>query len=84
MPFTYQSGEEIKKGDRVLFHGEPGEIEFVADVLTGDPAMDWHIVESGGGVMVIEPKFFGRAFLSDPGDDEDLEFVSRTDDKSQT
>jgi hypothetical protein len=31
LPFTYQSGEEIKKGDRVLFHGEQGEIEFVVD-----------------------------------------------------
>jgi hypothetical protein len=30
MPFTYQSGEEIQRGDRVLFHDEPGEIEFVA------------------------------------------------------
>jgi hypothetical protein len=44
----YQSGEEIKKGDRVLFHDEPGEIEFEADALIGDPAMDWYIEEKGG------------------------------------
>jgi hypothetical protein len=31
MPFFYSSGEEIRKGDRVLLHGEPGEIELVAD-----------------------------------------------------
>ena len=31
MPFFYSSGEEIAKGDRVLLHGEPGEIELVAD-----------------------------------------------------
>jgi hypothetical protein len=29
------------KGDRVLFHGEPGEIDFVADTLINDPAMDF-------------------------------------------
>lgn len=46
----YQSGEEIRKGDKVLFHGEPGEIEFVADKLVGDPAMDWHMREQGPGV----------------------------------
>ena len=40
----YQSGEEIRKGDRVLFHGEPGEIEFVAEKLVGDPAVDWDLV----------------------------------------
>jgi hypothetical protein len=40
MPLTYRSGEEIKKGDRVLFHGEPGEIEFVVESVVGDPAMD--------------------------------------------
>lgn len=37
----YQSCEEIKRGDRVLFHGDLGEIEFVADALIGDPATDW-------------------------------------------
>jgi hypothetical protein len=25
----------------VLFHGDLGEIEFVADALIGDPATDW-------------------------------------------
>jgi hypothetical protein len=60
MPFTSRSGEEIKKGDRVLFDGEPGEIEFVADALIGNPAMDWYVEEHGG--MVIEPKRFGECF----------------------
>ena len=77
MPFTYQSGEEIQRGDRVLFHDEPGEIEFVAEELIGDPAMDWYVEELGGGVMVIEPKCFGRAFLTETHTDEDLVFVSR-------
>jgi hypothetical protein len=29
MAFVYQSGEEVKSGDRVTYHGEPGEVEFV-------------------------------------------------------
>jgi len=58
----YQSGEEIKKGDHVLFHGEPGEIEFVVTHRNGDPAMDWFIENEGPGVMVVEPKAFGRAY----------------------
>jgi hypothetical protein len=84
LAFTYQSGEEIKKGDRVLFHGEPGEIEFVADVLIGDPAMDWYVKEHGGGVMVIEPQYFGQAFLTETQTEDDLVFVSRAEDRKLT
>lgn len=73
----YQSGEEIRKGDRVLFHGEPGEIEFVVEKLVGDPAMDWHMKEQGPGVMILAPKSLGRVYTSDTENDEDLEFVSR-------
>ena len=46
VPLKYQSGEEIKKGDRVLFHQEPGHIEFVANEL-GDRETDRYI--SGDG-----------------------------------
>ena len=74
----YQSGEDIRKGDRVLFHGEPGEIEFVADTFTGDPSVDWNIEENGPGVMILEPKFFGRVYIRDTEDNEDLVLVSRT------
>jgi hypothetical protein len=78
MPFKYHSGEEIKPGDRILFHREPGEVEFVAD--PSDPLSDphdWYIAELGGGLMIIEPKFFGRAFLRDPENAGDLDFVAR-------
>jgi hypothetical protein len=77
MPLTYQSGEEVKKGDRVLFHDEPGEIEFVADPLISDPETEWYVERYGGGVMIIEPKRFGLAFLSQTHTAEDLVFVSR-------
>lgn len=84
MTFTYQSGEEIRKGDRVILHGEPGEIEFVVNKIVGDSAMDWYMSEFGGGVMVAEPKVFGRAFLSQSDIDEYLEFVRRGNDEMES
>ena len=77
MPMRYQTGEAVEKGDRVLFHDEPGEIEFIVDGPSGDPDKDWHIEQGGGGVMVLEPKFFGHAFIRDTEHAEDLVFVSR-------
>jgi len=78
LPFVYQTGQEIRKGDPVIFHGEPGEIEFVADPDVSDPEIDWYVQEYGGGVMILEPKHFGRCFLPETGAAEDLEFVSRS------
>jgi hypothetical protein len=75
----YRSGEEIKKGDRVRFHGNPAEVEFVA-CDRNDPEAAWYMEEYGGGVMILDPMVSGRTFI--PADqineDEDLEFVSRT------
>jgi hypothetical protein len=81
MTLKYQSGEEINKGDRVLFHGEPGEVEFVVDENTQDLALDWYRREFGGGVMIREPKHFGAAFIQAKSlpETEDLEFVARAD-----
>ena len=73
----YQSGEEIKKGDNVLYHGEPGRIEFVA-TEPDNSETEWFIREYGGGVMVAE-RVSGRTFITADqlNDDDDLEFVSR-------
>jgi hypothetical protein len=75
MPFFYSSGEEIRKGDRVLLHGEPGEIELVAD--PAESPDDWFVKNQGGGIMVVELKVFGRLFIPKPEADEHLIFVSR-------
>jgi hypothetical protein len=79
MVFKYQSGEEINKGDRVLFHGESAEVEFVVDENTEDAALDWYMQEFGGGVMIREPKNFGATFIQAESlpKTEDLEFLSR-------
>ena len=82
--FKYQSGELIHPGDRVLMHGEPGEVEFVADPAdpSSDPEGVWHIESHGGGVMILEPKVFGRVFLQDTENAGDLVLVARAASKS--
>jgi hypothetical protein len=75
MRFFYHSGEEIRKGDKVLLHGEPGEIEFVADLT--DNSDDWFVIKYGGGIIIHEPKYFGSLFVTDPENYKDLQFVSR-------
>jgi hypothetical protein len=77
MPFRYQSGEEIQKGDQILFHDQSGYIEFVADPLIKDSETDWYVKEYGGGVMVFGPKTFGRTFLTRTENAEDLILTSR-------
>ncbi len=69
---TYSSGEEIQPGDHVLYHGEPGQKEFVAKA--GDPESGWYVEQFGGGCIILAPGF-GRVFVSKT--DEDLEFVAR-------
>ena len=82
MILKYQSGVEIRRGDRVLFHGAPGEIEFVARDLD-DPETNWYVQEYGGGVMVLEPKVFGRVFIQagQLQSTEDLQFVARAEEQ---
>ena len=59
----------------MLLHGEPGEIELVAD--PAESPDNWLVKEQGGGIMVLELKVFGRLFISEPQTDEHLTFVSR-------
>jgi hypothetical protein len=72
----YATGEEVHLGDVVRYHGELGEIEFVVDGPSLDPEIDWFFREIGAGVMIREPKHFGRVYVNELGDGL-LEFVSR-------
>ena len=57
-------------------NNEPAEIESVHDPVE-DPD-DWFVETYGGGVMIAEPKVFGRLFVNAPvADYADREFVSR-------
>jgi hypothetical protein len=77
MALRYQTGEEIHQGDRVTYGGNAGVIELVVEALTGDPEEDWLLETNGAGIMVAEPKVFGRVYLRDPHEEEDLLFVAR-------
>ena len=73
----YRSGQEIKKGNLVLFPGNSAEVEFVASA--DDRQYAWYVQEYGGDVMVFDPIVSGRTFVPAeqlPGY-EGLEFVSR-------
>ena len=82
--FKYHSGEEIRKGDRILFFGNPAEIEDVFCEFTGDPSNDWMMQEKGGGIMISDPMVSGRTFIpisainGESGIDQ-MQFVSRPD-----
>jgi hypothetical protein len=77
-PLRYLSGEEIQKGDRVRFHGQPAEIDFPASDLD-DIDHAWFVLQYGGGVMVRDPLISGCTFV--PVDQlknyEDLKFIAR-------
>jgi hypothetical protein len=78
VPFFYQSGEQIMARDRVRLHGEPGEIESIHD--PEEQPHDWYVETFVGGVMIVEPKVFGRLFVEAPVSHyDDLEFVSRAE-----
>ena len=47
----YPSGNEVKPGDRIRYHGEPGSIEFVITEATGEPARDWFLEELPGAAV---------------------------------
>jgi hypothetical protein len=47
MALTYQTGEEIHRGDRVTHGGNAGVIELVVEASTGGPEEDW-LFETNG------------------------------------
>ena len=80
MMLRYSSGEEIKKGDHVVFHGNPAQIEFVA-IDPNDPELAWYVSEYGGGVRILDATASGRAFIPayQISEYEDLQFLSRAE-----
>jgi hypothetical protein len=72
-------GREDSSRDRVTYGGNAGVIELVAEGLTGISEEDWLFETNGAGIMVAESKVFGRVYLPDPHEEEDLRFVSRAE-----
>ena len=52
MILKYASGEQVRAGDRIEYHGEPGEVEFLAAEITGNPETDWYVKEHSPGFMI--------------------------------
>jgi hypothetical protein len=77
MRFFYQSGEEVRPGDKIVYAGSPGHVEFVVDAPTGDPAVDWHLTHSPNGGFMIKTTTMGFVFLDGAEEDEDLDFLAR-------
>lgn len=79
MILRYHSGEEIQKGDRVLFHRKAARVEFVAND-PDDPDHAWYVHEFGGGVMIEDSAVSGHTFIDADQlpECEDLEFISRS------
>ncbi len=79
MAYKHQSGEGIRKGDRVLFHRTLAQIACLASE-PGDPGTDWYVRDFGGGIMIPDA-VAGHAFLSASHieDEEDFDFLSRGD-----
>ncbi len=74
-PFSTDPESGSSQGS-VRLNGEPAEIESVHD--PADDPGDWFVRTRGGGVMVLEPKLFGRLYMQDPVTAcGRLEFVSR-------
>jgi hypothetical protein len=77
--FKYPSGEEVRAGDSIIYHGEPGHVDFIVVETDGDAEKDWYMSQFPGGGFMIVAKRFGNVFLEEENIDEDLEFVSRVD-----
>jgi hypothetical protein len=61
----YQSGDVVMVGDKVRYQGELGEIEFVVELGSDDPKTSWYLQTQGPGVMIAEPKVFGRVYVNE-------------------
>lgn len=73
----YTSGDEIKEGDRIRYHGELGRVDFIVIHRVGDPARDWYVDQFPGGGLMIDAAGFGSVFLSEAEIDDQLELVLR-------
>jgi len=63
--------------DRIAYHGEPGEVQFVVSGKSGDAAKDWYMEQNPNGGVMLRVAGFGNVFLTQTDADEDLEYVSR-------
>jgi hypothetical protein len=76
----YQSGEDVRRGDKVTFGGKAATVELVVVGSNGDPENDWQFETNGPGVLVVEAEpatLFGRMYMRNPEIKNDLLLVAR-------
>jgi hypothetical protein len=66
----------VRKGDRIRYAGESGEVEFVVDPDAVDATTAWYAKQFGAGCMIVTKKW-GSILVHEAEQEEDLEFVSR-------
>ena len=72
----YTSGDEIRKGDRIRYDGDRGQVVFLATERLGDPAHDWYLDQFPGGGLMIEVEG-NNIFVGVADIDDELQLVSR-------
>lgn len=77
MSFSYGTGQEVRGGDLIAYHGEPAHVQFVVAGPTGDPSLDWYLDQFPGGGVMIEAEQLGSVFVRADDIDEEVAFVSR-------
>ncbi len=71
----YRTGQEIRPGDRILWHGSPGKVVFVL----GQPGIpeEWASPEEWLAKEGFMLDTEAAGFVFEPEVDEDLDFVGR-------
>jgi hypothetical protein len=73
----YASGEEIRCGDEIRYHGTLGTVDFVVSERPTEESLAWYSSEFGGeGVMLIV-NGFGNVYLRHTDVDGDLQLIGR-------
>jgi hypothetical protein len=69
MTLRYQTGEDIRQGDRVTYDGGSGIVELLAEATSRTPEEAWLFATYGAGIMVSESPVFGRVYVEAPFED---------------
>jgi hypothetical protein len=80
---SYASGEEISEGDRIMYFGDFGYVEFIVLEMTGNQLRDWYLQRHSEGGLMVNTGRFGRVFISAPAIDDDLVLLSREPNSSR-
>jgi hypothetical protein len=76
-PISYCTGQDIRTGDLITYHGESGHVQFVIADPPRDPSQAWYLDQFPRGGVMIEAERFGSVFIRLEDIDEQLQFIAR-------